>query len=67
MVLDVKMCVVNHLSLPCSKCGAPGTWKHKQTAYERVIKRITALAVFVDELPDDCPIKEQLKDILNGT
>jgi len=58
------MCV--GITPPCPKCGAPARWKTLKTAGEEALRRINKLATFLDGLDDECPIKEQLKNIIEG-
>ena len=60
------MCVVNHLGIPCPKCGAPGLWRQKQQSYERALLKLAEVADYVRSLPDDCPLKAVLEEILSN-
>jgi len=58
------MCV--GITPPCSRCGAPARWKSMQQTCQEALKRLHRVAIFIEELEDDCPIKEELKSIVNG-
>ena len=60
------MCVVSHMGVPCSKCGAPGLWKQQEQTRQRAVKRLLAVAEYVESLPDDCPVKNNLRAVLDG-
>jgi hypothetical protein len=58
------MCV--GITPPCSKCGAPARWRSIESSGKEAVKRITALAHYIETIGDDCPIKQNLKDIIEG-
>ena len=58
------MCV--GITPPCSKCGAPARWKSMKSAGNEATRRISLIAKFVSDLNDDCPIKQELTDLVNG-
>lgn len=62
------MCVVNQLGgLPCRKCGAPERWQSAlRLPLERLTLRINRAFEYLHNLPDDCPMKQEMLDILEG-